>query len=80
MVSLGHLRKFQWVSRLGLVIEPMTLNAGQPNFARCLAISCAGTLYVHFRVLLPPNGILPGAEFTLRPSLAFSYIGSITRQ
>ena len=25
-----------------------------------------------------PNGILPGAEFTLRPSLALSYIGSVT--
>jgi len=28
--------------------------------------------------LLPPNGILPGAKFTLRPSHAFSYIGSVT--
>ena len=28
--------------------------------------------------LLPPGGILPGAKFTLRPSLAFSYIGSVT--
>ena len=26
----------------------------------------------------PPNGILRGAKFTLRPSLAFSYIGSVT--
>jgi len=26
---------------------------------------------------LPPNGILPSAKFTLRPSLAFSYIGSV---
>ena len=26
----------------------------------------------------PPNGILPGAKFTLHPSLAFSYISSIT--
>jgi len=36
--------------------------------------------YIHFRGPLPPNGILPGAEFTLRPSLAFSYtslIGSV---
>jgi len=29
---------------------------------------------------LAPNGILPGAKFTLRPSLAFSYIGSVTAQ
>ena len=28
--------------------------------------------------LLSPNGILPGTKFTLRPSLAFSYIGSVT--
>jgi len=27
---------------------------------------------------LAPNGILPGAKFTLRPSLAFSYIVGIT--
>jgi len=27
---------------------------------------------------LPSNGILPSAKFTLRPSLAFSYIGSVT--
>ena len=28
--------------------------------------------------LLSPDGILPDAKFTLRPSLAFSYIGSVT--
>jgi len=27
---------------------------------------------------LPPHRILPGAKFTLRPSLAFFYIGSVT--
>ena len=50
----------------------------KPNFARCLAVSWAGTLYIHFRVILPPDGILPGAKFTLRPSHAFYYIGSVT--
>ena len=35
------------------------------------------TIYT-FSGLLPPNGILPVAKFTLRPSLAFSYIGSVT--
>jgi len=30
-----------------------------------------------FSGLLPPDRILPGANFTLRPSLAFSCIGSI---
>ena len=43
--------------------------SGQPNFARCLAISWSATLYIHFRGLLPPDGILhrilPGAKFTL---------------
>jgi len=36
------------------------------------------TIYIHFRELLPLSGILPGAKFTLRPSLVFSYIGGIT--
>jgi len=35
-------------------------------------------LYIHFWGLLPPNGILPGAKFTLCLSLAFSYIGGVT--
>jgi len=34
--------------------------------------------YIHFWGLLPPGGILPRANFTLRQSLALSYIGSIT--
>jgi len=46
----------------------------QPNFGRRLAVSWAGTLYIHCWGRMPPNGILPGAKFTLRPSLAFSYI------
>ena len=33
-----------------------------------LAVSCAGALCVYLRGLLPPNGILPGAKFTLHPS------------
>jgi len=35
------------------------------------------TIYT-FLGLLPPNRILPAAKFTLRPTLAFSYIGSVT--
>ena len=45
--------------------------------ARCLAVSWAATLHIHFRGLFPRNGILPGAKFTLRPSFAH-YIGSVT--
>jgi len=76
--SLRHPSKFQLVSRLGFVITATSLTGGQPNFAWCMAVSWAGTLYIHFRGLLPPDGILPGAKFTLRPSFAFSYIGSVT--
>jgi len=34
--------------------------------------------YIHFRRLLLPDGNLSRAKFTLRLSLAFSYIGSVT--
>jgi len=72
--------KLQLTNRLGFVTAPTSLNGGQPHFARCLAVSWAGTLYIFLGGggVLPPNGILPGAKFTLRPSLAFSYIGSVT--
>ena len=36
--------------------------------------------YIYILGALAPNRILPGAKFTFRPSLAFSYIGSITAQ
>jgi len=78
LASLGDPSKFQWVSHLCVVSTPMSLSRGPPNFARCLAVSWAGTLYINFRALLLPNGILPGAKFILCPSLAFSYIGSMT--
>jgi len=49
------------------------------TFERCLAVSWAGRLFIHFRRMLPRNRILPGAKFTLRPpSLALSYIDSVT--
>jgi len=56
----------QRVSRLGFVTAPTSLNGGQQNSAGCLAVSRAGTLYIHFWGLLSPNRILPGAIFTLR--------------
>jgi len=75
LASLGHPCKFQRVSRLGSVTAATSLTGGQPNFARCLAVvTWAGRLLIHFRRLLPGNGILPCAKFTLRPpSLALSY-------
>jgi len=73
-VSLGRPSKFQRVSRLGFVTAATSLNGSQPNFARCLAVSCAATLYIHFWRLLPRNGILPSAKFSLLPpSLALCW-------
>ena len=80
MASLGHPSKFLQVSCVGFVTALTSLSGGQPNFARCLTVSWAGTLYIHFRGLFPPERILPGAKFTVRPSLAFAYMGSITAQ
>ena len=37
-------------------------------------------IYIHFWHHLPRNSILPGAYFTLRPSLVLSYIDSVTAQ
>jgi len=52
LASLGHPSKFQRVLRLGFVTAPTSLNGGLPNFARCSAVSWAGTLYIPFRGLL----------------------------
>jgi len=51
--SLRHPSKFQRVSRLTFVTAATSRIGGQPNFALCLAVSCAGTLYIHFRGLFP---------------------------
>jgi len=64
--SLGHPSKFQRVSRLVFGTTATSLTGGQPNFARRLAVSSAGTLYT-FLGALASDGILPGAKFTLRP-------------
>jgi len=73
-----HSSKFQRLSRLAFVTAATSLNGNQPNFARCLAVSWAGILYIHFGGALAPNGILPGAKFTLHPSLAFFCFDSVT--
>jgi len=76
--SFGQPSKFQRVSRIGFVTVPTSLNKRQPNFARYLAVSWAGTLYIYtFSRAVAPKGILPGAKITLRPSLVLSYIGSV---
>ena len=65
----------------GFVTAVTSFTGGQPNFARCLAVSWAGILHIYvFLGLLSPDWTLPGTILTLHPSLAFSYIGSITAQ
>jgi len=41
------------VLALGFVTAPTLLNGGQQNFAGCLAVSRAGTLYIHFWAFPP---------------------------
>jgi len=47
LASLGHPSKFHRVSHLGFVTAATSFTKGQPNFARCLAIFWAGTLYIY---------------------------------
>jgi len=54
LASLVHPSKFQRVWHLGFITAPTSLNGCQRNFARYLAVSWTGTLYIHFRELLPP--------------------------
>jgi len=71
--------KFQRVSRLDSLLQRRRspeVKQTCPMFGS-LAVWTA-TLCIHFREILRPDRILPGTEFTLRPSLAFSYIGSVT--
>jgi len=69
--------KFQRVSCLAFVAAATSLTGDQPNCARYLAVSWAGT---HYRPYIHFRGLLSGVKFTLRPSLAFSYTGSITER
>ena len=50
---MGNPSKFQRVSHLCFVTEATSLTGGQPNLARCLALSWASTLYIHLRGLFP---------------------------
>jgi len=83
MVNFGLLAaeigSVQPLSRLAFVNAGTSLTGGQPNFARCLAISWAGWYSIYtFLGALAPKGILPAAKFTLRPSLVLSYISNVT--
>ena len=56
-----HPSKFQWVSRYGFVTAATSFSGGQPHFVRCMAVSWAGSRYMHFRGL-PLDGISPRAN------------------
>ena len=79
VLELGNPANFNRFRFLASLLQQSTSFTGRlPNFARCLTASWASTLCIHFQQLLDRDGILPGANFSLRPSLAFSYIGNIT--
>ena len=75
---LGHLSKFQWVSRLGFVTAPTSFNWGQPKLCTMFGRLLGWYIIYRFWGLLPRNRILSDAKLTLCASLAFSYIGSST--
>ena len=54
--------KFQRVSRVGFITAATSLNGSHTNFARCLAVSWAAILYIHFWRLLLPGGNLTRAK------------------
>jgi len=66
----------------GFRVMPSLLQRGRSPEANklCMMFGCllgCYTIYT-FSGALAPDRILPGAKFTLRPSLAFSYISSVT--
>jgi len=75
--SLGYHSKFQRVSRLGLVTAATSLTGDQPNLARRLVVSLAGTLFIQFWGLLPLMEFCQVQSSLSVSSLAFSYNGSV---
>jgi len=75
---LGHPVNFNWFRVLALLLQQRrSPEANQTLHDLWSSPGLVHYVYI-FLGLLPPGGILPRAEFTLHPSLAFSYIGSIT--
>ena len=77
-VSLGHPSRFQRVSPSWLRYCSDFAHRRPSKLCTMFGYLLGWyTIYI-FWGLLPHNGILPGAKFTLRLSLALSYIGSVT--
>ena len=70
-VSLGHPRKFRRVLRLAFVrpTAAMSLNGGQPNFARCLVVSWAHYMYIFVALATWRNFAKCKIHFTSKPCL-----------
>ena len=78
LVGLGHPGRFNGLHILASLLHrhrSVEVNQTLQDVCRLLGWY---TIYVNFGGLLPHNRILPSAKFALRPSLAFSYIGSVT--
>ena len=76
LASLGHPSKFPLVLRLRFVTALTSFN-GEVTQTLHDVLSFRAMLY-YIDIFGAPNRILPGATFTLHPSLAFSCIGSVT--
>ena len=77
LASLGHTSKFHRVCFLCLLLQ--RCRSPEANQTLRDAWASPGLLhYIYILGALAPDRILPGTKFTLRPSLAFSYIGSVT--
>ena len=72
------LSKFQRVSRLGFVTAPTVAQRRSTKLCTMFGRLLGWYTIYTFSGSLDPNGILSGAICTLRPSMAFSYIGSVT--
>jgi len=75
--SFGHLNKFQRVSHLAFVTTSLT---GTNQTLHNVSPSPGLVLYIYIFGGSCPDRILSGAKFTLRPSLAFVCLGSVTAQ
>ena len=77
LASLGHPRKYQQVSYLGMVTATTSLTEINQTLHDVWS-SLGLAHYIFIFGAVAPNGSLPGAKFTLHKSLSLSYIGSVT--
>jgi len=79
LTSSGHPSKFNRFRVLPSLLQRChSVEANQTLHDVWPSAGLLHYIYIHFRRLLPPDRILPGAKFTLHPSLAFLFIGSVT--